>query len=201
MSQVVPNDEFSISLLEGIFRAQLAAEEYRRRRPAVSLRSRVDPIDRLCFDFMAEILPDEGLDIMLGQFPKADTRITTLSLCLFTSQTATTVITGSQTVSAITETTYTSYARQALATASWGVQGVTSPSTDGRKTTYPQVTFPTVGATGATVNGLFIGWDTGAGGVATPTKCVGQANFDDLSAVTLVTNDVLKVTPSLQINH
>jgi len=150
---------------------------------------------------MAEILPDEGLDLMMGQFPKNDTRITALSLCLFKSQSATTVITGGQTVSAITETTYTAYARQSLATATWGAQGVTSPSTDGRKITYPQVTFPTVGATGDTVNGFFIGWDTGAGGVTTPTRCFGQANFDDLTAVALVTNDVLKVTPSLQINH
>jgi hypothetical protein len=153
-------------------------------------------------EFFAEILPDEGLDLFLGQFPKGDTRITTLSLCLFTSQSSTTVITGGQTVAAITEgTVYTNYARQGLAQATWGAQGVTSPSTDGRKTTYPQITFPTVGATGGTVNGFFVGWDTGAGGVATPTKCVGQANFDDLTAVTLVTNDVLKVTPALQINH
>jgi hypothetical protein len=58
-----------------------------------------------------------------------------------------------------------------------------------------------VGATGDTVNGFFLGWDTGAGGVATPTKCVGQANFDDLTSVALVANDVLKVTPAIQINH
>lgn len=191
-----------IPLLEAMFRAGLAAQELRKSRPAVSVRSRVDPIDRMLFDYMAEILPDEGLDLIIGQFPKNDTRITTVSLCLFKSQSSTTTITGSQIVSAITETTYSSYARQALATASWAAQGATAPSTDGRKTTYgAQISFPPCGATGDTVNGLFIGWDTGAGGVATPTKCVGQANFDDLSAVTLVTNDVLKVTPSIQLNH
>jgi hypothetical protein len=191
-----------ITLLEAMFRAELAAHELNKRRPAIPVRRRVNGLGMLCLHFMAEILPDEGLDLILGQFPKNDTRITTVSLCLFKSQSSTTVITGSQVVSAITETTYTSYARQALATASWAAQGATAPSTDGRKTTYgSQISFPPCGATGDTVNGLFVGWDTGAGGVATPTKCVGQANFDDLSSVTLVTNDVLKVTPGIQINH
>ncbi len=147
---------------------------------------------------MAEIFPDEGLDITLGQFPKNDTRITTLALCLFTSQTASTVITSGQTVSNITETTYTSYARQSLATATWGAAAA---GTGGRKTTYSQITFPTVGASGATINGFFIGWDTGAGGVTTPTKAVAQANFDDLAAVPLNTNDVIKVTPTMQYNN
>lgn len=201
MNTVLPED-FSIPLIEGIFRAELAGAELHKRRPAIPTRRRVDGLGMLCLHFMAEILPDEGLDLLLGQVPKNDTRITTYSLCLFKSQTSTTTITGGQTISAITETTYSSYARQALATASWAAQGATSPSTDGRKVAYgSQISFPAVGATGDTVNGLFMGWDTGAGGVATPTKCVGQANFDDLSAVALVTNDVLKVTPSLQLNH
>lgn len=147
---------------------------------------------------MAEIFPDEGLDLVLGQFPKTDTRITTVSLCLFTSQSASTVITSGQTVANITETTYTSYARQALAAASWGAAAA---GTGGRKTTYAQITFPTVGTTGATINGFFLGWDTGAGGVATPTKCVAQANFDDTTAVTLAAGDVIKVTPTVQFNN
>jgi hypothetical protein len=187
-----------IPLLAAIHRAAILKRSWSKRG---GISRRIDPIDGLLVEFMAEILPDEGLDLYLGQFPKADVRITTLSLCLFKSQSASTVITGGQTITAITESTYTNYARQALATASWGAAGVTSPSTDGRKTTYPQVTFPTVGATGDTVNGFFLGWDTGAGGVATPTKCVGQANFDDLTSVALVANDVLKVTPAIQINH
>jgi hypothetical protein len=147
---------------------------------------------------MAEIFPDEGLNIVLGQFPKNDTRITVLSLCLFTSQTASTVITSGQTIANVTETVYTSYARQSLATATWGAQGA---GTGGRLSTYPQVTFPTVGTTGATINGFFLGWDTGAGGTATPTKCVAQANFDDVTAVTLATGDIIKVTPTVQYNN
>jgi hypothetical protein len=154
--------------------------------------------DELLLSHMAEIFPDEGLNLVLGQVPKNDTRITTFSLCLFTSQTASTVITSGQGVANITETSYTNYARQALATATWGAQAA---GTGGRKTTYPQVTFPTVGASGATINGFFIGWDSGAGGTGSPTVCVGQANFDDVTAVPLMTNDVIKVTPAWQFNN
>lgn len=141
---------------------------------------------------MAEIFPDEGLDIVLGQFPKNDTRLSTTYLCLFTSQTASTVITSGQTLSNVTETTYTSYARQSLAAATWGAAAA---GTGGRKTTYSQITFPTVGASGATINGFFIGDAT------PPTKVIGQANFDDLAAVPLNTNDVIKVTPTIQYNN
>lgn len=137
---------------------------------------------------MAEIFPEEGLDIVLGQFPKDATRLSTTYLCLFTSQTATTVITSAQTLANITETVYTSYARQALAAATWGAAGAGG---GGRKSTYSQVTFPTVGASGATINGFFIGDAT------PPVKVVCQANFDDGLAVVLATNDIIKVTPAI----
>lgn len=193
------DDPISIGILEAIHRAQVVKSMRSKRGGA---HRKWSAVDGLITEFLAEYTPDEGLDIMLGQFPKNDTRITTLSLCLFTSQTGTTVMTGTQTVSSITETTYTSYARQGLATASWAGQGASTVAGDGRKIAYTsQITFPTVGATGATINGSFMGWDTGAGGTATPTKCVAQANFDDGLAITVVTNDVVKVTPSLQINH
>jgi len=42
---------------------------------------------------MAEIFPNEGLDYILGVIPKAGTTPTTLYLGLFTSQTASTVLT------------------------------------------------------------------------------------------------------------
>lgn len=142
----------------------------------------------------AQIFPDEGLDIFLGQWPKNDTRLTTTYLCLFTSQTASTVITHAQALANVTETSYTSYARQALATATWGALAE-RPTNLGRQTTYPQVTFPTVGATGATINGFFIGDAT------PPTKVIGQANFDDTTAVPLLTNDVIKVTPTVALLH
>jgi hypothetical protein len=146
---------------------------------------------------MAQIFPDTGLDIFLGQFPKNATRLTSLFLGLFTSQTASTVITHAQTGSNVTETAYTSYAQQTLATATWGAQAEYQ-TTLGRVTTYPQVTFPTVGATGSTVNGFFILNTNAAPGAA---NLVAQANFDDTTAVVLATNDVIKVTPSLALLH
>lgn len=146
---------------------------------------------------MASMFPDTGLDNVIGQFPKDVTRITTTYLGLFTSQTASTVITHTQTGSNITETTYTSYARQALATATWGALAEYS-TTLGRVTTYPQVTFPTVGATGATVNGFTIVTTNAAPGA---TNLVAQANFDDVTAVVLATNDIIKVTPSYALLH
>jgi hypothetical protein len=137
---------------------------------------------------MAEIFPDEGLDLILGVFPRGGTITSPTQLALFTSQSASTVITSGQTIANITEAAYTSYARQALAAATWGAQAA---GTGGRKSTYPQVTFPTVGATGATVNGFYI-TDNGV------TKAICQANFDDGLAVVLATNDIIKVTPTIQ---
>ena len=144
---------------------------------------------------MAQMCPDEGLDLWLGQFPLNTAKYTSpLNLCLFTSQTATTVITHAQTFANITETTYTNYARQSLAAATWGALAE-RPTNLGRQTTYPQVTFPTVGATGATINGFYI--TNNANTVLFP----GQANFDDLTAVVLNTNDVIKVTPTIALLH
>ena len=143
---------------------------------------------------MAQMCPDEGLDFILGQFPFNTAKYTSpLNLALFTSQTASTVITHAQAFANITETVYTSYARQSLAAATWGA-AAERPTNVGRQMTYPQVTFPTVGATGATINGFYI---TNNG----HTICIGQANFDDVTAVVLATNDVIKVTPTWAYLH
>ena len=146
---------------------------------------------------MAQMLPDVGLDIVLGQFPKDATRLTSTFLGLFTSHTASTVITHAQTGTSITETSYTNYSRQTLATATWGAQAEYS-TTLGRLTTYPQVTFPTVGATGATINGFHLTSTNAAPGAS---NIIGQANFDDVTAVVLATNDIIKVTPSFVLLH
>jgi hypothetical protein len=144
---------------------------------------------------MAQMCPDEGLDLWLGQFPLNTAKYTSpLALKLFTSQTASTVITHAQTIANITETTYTSYADQALAAATWGALAERAGNT-GRQTTYPQVTFPTVGASGATINGFYV--TNNAETVLFP----GQANFDDVTAVVLLTNDVIKVTPTIALLH
>jgi len=143
---------------------------------------------------MAAMCPDEGLDFILGQFPFNTAKYTSpLNLALFTSQTASTVITHAQAFANITETTYTSYARQSLAAATWGA-AAERPTNLGRQQTYPQVTFPTVGASGATINGFYI---TNNG----HTICIGQANFDDVTAVVLLTNDIIKVTPTFAYLH
>lgn len=150
------------------------------------------------WDFVlnAYMQPDEGLDVVLGQFPKNDTRLTTEYLCLATSQTASTVITHAQTMADITETVFTNYARQALATATWGALAE-RPTNLGRQTVYPQVTFPTVGATGATITSFFISDILSTSG----DKAIGQANFDDGLSVVLALNDVIKVTPTYGILH
>src|SRR4051812_23477145 len=89
----------------------------------------------------AQMMPDEGLDIILGQFPQATAKYTSpLNLALFTSQSATTVITHAQAFANITEAAYTSYARQSLAAATWGA-AAERPTNLGRQSTYPQVTF------------------------------------------------------------
>jgi hypothetical protein len=145
-------------------------------------------------EFMAQMMPDEGLDIALGQFPKDTAKYTSpLHLKLFKSQTASTVITHAQALANITESTYTNYAEQNLAAATWGAIAE-RPTNLGRQTTYPQVTFPTVGATGDTVNGFYITNNAN-------TIVVGQANFDDVTAVVLALNDVIKVTPTYALLH
>lgn len=144
---------------------------------------------------MAEILPEEGLDVILGQFPKNATRLTSTYLCLFTNFTASTVMTATNTMADVTEAAFTNYARQELATATWGAQA--DESTTGRSTTYPQVTFPTCGASGATINGFFISDILSTTG----DKVVCMANFDDTTAVPLANGDIIKVTPKFQLNH
>lgn len=145
-------------------------------------------------EMMATMMPDEGLDFILGQFPGSTAKYTSpLQCCLFTSQTNTTVITHAQALANITEAAFTNYARQTLAAATWGA-AAERPTNLGRQRTYPQVTYPTVGASGATVNGFHI-TDNGY------TLAIGQANFDDLLAVVLATNDVIKVTPTHAYLH
>lgn len=145
-------------------------------------------------EFMATMMPDEGLDFVLGQFPGNTAKYTSpLQCCLFTSQSSSTVITHAQALANITEAAFTNYARQALAAATWGA-AAERPTNAGRQRTYPQVTYPTVGATGATVNGFHI-TDNGY------TLAIGQSNFDDGLAVVLAQNDVIKVTPTQAYLH
>lgn len=143
---------------------------------------------------MAEIFPVEGLDAILAVIPKNGANYSQLWMGLFTSQTASTVITRAQTLAGnITEPSGGAYARQSIASSSWGSQ--TDDTTVGRKVVAGQVTFPTATATWGTVNGFFIA-SASASGV-----CIFQANFDDVTAIVVNTNDVVKVTPTVSYLH
>lgn len=145
---------------------------------------------------MAEIFPDEGLDWLLAIVPKNGAGLATLYLGLFTSQTATTVPANTMvlaTPTGITEAAYTAYARQSIASTSWGANAALA-SPVGRKTTAGQVTFPTVGATpGGAINGFFLAT------AATAGICVFASNFDDLTAITPAAGDIIRVTPTFAL--
>lgn len=142
---------------------------------------------------MAEIFPDEGLDIILAIFPKGGTNLTTTYLSLFTAFTASTVGSSSQTRSSYTEVDFGAYARQSIASGSWGTIGA---GTGGRLTTAAQVTFPTATSNSTTsTKGFFLA------NASTVGVCIFAANFDDVTAVTINTNDVIKVTPTIQYNN
>lgn len=143
---------------------------------------------------MAQMMPDEGLDIILGQFPFNTAKYTSPLNCgLYRVPAISTALAHNATLSSITATTYTSYASQALAAATWG--GVAErPTNLGRQMTYPQIQFPLVGVTGDTINGFYI-MDNAA------AKLIGHANFDDGLAVTVAANDIIKLTPTLAFLH
>src|SRR5882757_4166054 len=98
---------------------------------------------------MTEIFPNEGLDYLLGLVPKGGTSPTTLYMGLFTSQTASTVLTAAQTlVTNITEAAYTGYTRIAVASTDWGSTGSQSIwSQTVEAVTAAQKSFPAATAT------------------------------------------------------
>lgn len=144
---------------------------------------------------MAEIFPDEGLDLILNIFPRGGTNLTTTYLALFTSFTATTVGSNSQGADLYTEPDFGSYSRQSLAAAAWGS---VAAGTGGRKTTAAQVTFPTATSNASTtIKGFWLANQLSASG----DVCVFAANFDDSTAVQINTNDIIRVTPTMQANN
>lgn len=144
---------------------------------------------------MAEIYPDEGLDLILNIFPRGGTNLTTTYLALFTSFTATTVGTSGQAADTYVEPNFGSYARQSIAAASWGA---IAAGTGGRKTTAAQVTFPTATTNSSSAtNGFWLANQLSATG----DVCIFAANFDDGTAVQVNTNDIIKVTPTQQANN
>jgi len=142
-----------------------------------------------------EIFPNEGLAYLLGIVPKGGTSPANLYLGLFTSQTASTVITAAQTLAAnITEPGYTNYARVAVASSDWG--SVTSGDTVWSQTPVSSVeasqkSFAAAGTVqSSAINGFFLA-SALTGGV-----CVFASNFVDTTAIaSLALGDVVKITP------
>jgi hypothetical protein len=143
---------------------------------------------------MAEIWPDEGLDLVLAIFPKGGTNLTTTYLALFTAFTATTVGANTSVADDYTEPSAGAYARQSVANTDWGA---VAAGTGGRKTTAAQKTFPTATATWGTVTGFWLANQLSA----TADKALYAANFDDATAVTINTNDIIRITPTAQYNN
>ncbi len=139
---------------------------------------------------MAEIFPNEGLDLIFGGFPKGGTGPANTWLGLFTSWTASTVAGSGSVIASWAEVSNAgAYTRGTISSASWGTVGTTQ---SGRGSGAAQVTFATATAVWGTVNGFFI--------ANSATNAAGNvyfgANFDDTTAVVVNTNDVIKVTPS-----
>lgn len=149
---------------------------------------------------MAEIFVDEGLDLIINTFLKNGTPPASLYVGLFTSQTATTVpartATGGASPVGFTEMTASSgsYARQAIAAASWG-----APATDGsgRASAGPQVDF-TGFVSAANANGYFIATQSAPGA---SDKILHFANFNSgLARGLAATTDHIQVTPTVVFN-
>jgi hypothetical protein len=143
---------------------------------------------------VAEIWPDEGLDLVLTIFPKSGADLTTTYIALFTAFTASTVGASSSVANDYTEPGAGAYARQSIADSAWGA---VAAGTGGRKTTAGQVTFPTASGSWGTINGFWIANQLSASG----DTAIMAANFDDTTAVPINTNDVIKVTPTMQYNN
>lgn len=149
---------------------------------------------------MAEIVPDEGLDYMIGVILKGGTVDTTLYMGLFTSQTPSTVpartATGGAVPSGWTEMAASSgtYARQAIATGDWGANATNG---NGRRTTGAAETFTGfVGA--AAANGFFVATAAASGAGDT---VLFFSNFDAGVARTFAaTGDSDAVTPRFQLD-
>jgi hypothetical protein len=147
---------------------------------------------------MAAIVPDEGLDVIVGVVPKNGTNLANTYLLLCTGATASTVPASTAvlgTYTGVAEAGYTSYARQTMAAASWGATGAKTKWTKNfRGTDAAQVSFPAATATYATAINFFGIADASAHG---SEHGLLYSNFDDTTAIaTMAIGDVIKVTPT-----
>jgi hypothetical protein len=146
---------------------------------------------------MATIFPDEGLDHIMGIFPKNGTNDANLYIGLFTGLTGSTVpargATGGATPAGWTEVTGSAYSRQTIASASWGAQATNG---SGRKSTAGQVTFTSSG-TWSAADGFFIATKTSS---QASDVMIYFTNFDSGLIRSLVNGDTLKITPTIQMS-
>lgn len=149
---------------------------------------------------MAELFPDEGLDMILAIVPMNGTNAANTYLGLFTGLTQTTVPAAAAALAtyggaAFGEAAFTSYARQTVAAAAWGTVGAkTMWSQTGRGSTASQASFPAAGAAYATqINGFFLANASAHGS----EKAYFYSNFDDSTGIaSLALGDIVKVTPT-----
>lgn len=148
---------------------------------------------------MAEIVPNEGLDLMVGILLKGTAAPANTYVGLYTSQDATTVPAATAvlaTPTGVTEAAFGGYARQQIAPAAWGTVGAqTVWGQAGRGAVGPQASFPAAtGAYATPINGFFLATAL-TGGVA-----LLYTNFDDQTAIaSLVLGQIIRVTPTFAL--
>jgi len=143
---------------------------------------------------MAEIVPDEGLNLKLGIFPKNGTNLGTVYLGLFTAFTAATVGTSAQGMASYTEADFGSYLVQSVAAADWGS---VAAGTGGRRVTAAQKSFPAATTVGSAINGYTLRNQSTFSGAT----CLGAANFDEGQVPALAIGDIVRVTATWQENN
>jgi hypothetical protein len=144
---------------------------------------------------MASLIPTEGRDYLLGRVPQGGTSPANLYLGLFTGASASTTPAATAVLSTstgVTEASFTSYARVAVAAADWASPATeTLWSTSARVVTATQKAFAAAGASYATaINGFFLASASTAG------VAVYYSNFTDTTAIaSLALGDIVRVTP------
>jgi len=156
---------------------------------------------------MADTFPDEGLDVILGVFPRGGTITANMYVGIFTSSNGTTAVPGASATIASMGSGYaevstsagqwTTYARQSIAstTGGWAAPGAqTIWSVTGRGVVGSQVSFPAPSAAYAPTNpmqGFFLA------DASTSGHAIFYSNWSDTTAIaSLAIGDVIKVTPT-----
>lgn len=151
---------------------------------------------------MAHTFTDSGLSALLGQWPRSALAVSSVYYVgLFASAAPTTASSqvpsrtamGGATPAGWTEVTGGNYNRQVVSAAGWGAQNING---NGVRVSGIQVAFTATGTWSPAV-GFFM--STSASANANDTVLY-FANFDSLTIRSLVSGDVLQLTPTIQFN-